>query len=347
MLRTVRSLVLLLTCGLVAIACAPEKRPPTDTEVTGAYVFAIDSTLEIDMNGVKTVTEGRTEIAYRNALEGSTVRVSVDHVKARASVDGQVQVDSEMSAAGGRMLTAQGLREQPVEEASDEVKRTIRETFGVPLAEIEVDGDGRDLERRDVAGEAAQPLIQAGLIDNARFFHVPFPTEESWTAERRFGTGVGTKASGMLEYRKGAETDGRVLVEVSGSMTGTGSQSGRRMENVRYEVSGTQIYDRDLAAWVEGRLEVDVSYELWGAHSPVASATGTLEISLAPNGAVADVAAEDLPPVGASSTRAPEASGTPGPSGDQPDAAETDVPAASPPASDEPNPGASAGGAQG
>ena len=274
---TVLQFAVLALCALALAACGDAGGDP---RAGTAYVFALDSELESTQGSVKSEIEGRTELGYRNVVSGNELMLELDRIAARAIVDGEVVADSTLSRDGIRVLRLEGVSETAAADATDEQREMLNSTFGTPLVKITLGPEGADLERSLVGPERGGNLIDDGLIDAMRFFHVRFPDEAQWSEERRFGVGNGMLASGKLEYSKRAPEGSSVVVDVSGELGGRGTQSGQMIRNARYTVSGTQTFDLERGEWASGELTIEVSYELFNPHAPGGSATGRLVATL-------------------------------------------------------------------
>jgi len=156
--------------------------------------------------------------------------------------------------------------------------------FGAPVCTYEVDAEGKETKRSVPPKLAKSSIVQTGQITNARLFHTAFPANKaSWDAPAEVSGGSGISASGDLHYERQEDKalpDNLVRVKVSGTLIPKGKQNGLDMLNGKYEVKGYQIYNKTKREWTSGELQLQVSFDLFQEKNKVASAKGTMAISL-------------------------------------------------------------------
>ncbi len=135
-------------------------------------------------------------------------------------------------------------------------KGMLKNGFGEPVCQLTFDGKGKELERTVVAGPLAKPLVDEGLIADALFFHTEFPSDQDkWKSSKEFSLGNGR---GILKYEKeqgAGEGEKRSVVRVSGVLTNASCKhQALVLKNIKYEVSGIQIFDTAIMEWESGDI---------------------------------------------------------------------------------------------
>jgi hypothetical protein len=170
------------------------------------------------------------------------------------------------------------------EDAPDEVKQTLRASFGVPIFKRQVDESGHELAREVVASPHAQDLIDQGMIANALLFHPPFERATNlWTSTAQISMGNGALATGELTYWKSTEDTPEQTVEVWGTLINEHFQLPGQpfaINNAQYIIEGEQTFCPARNEWVSGKWEVFVYCIMTWNDKPVYEVTGTVIIRL-------------------------------------------------------------------
>lgn len=255
-----------------------------------SFRVTIDSTMILTGGEVEQTIKADTTMLYSRQRVGQTVTVWFDEMAVRAVSDGQVIVDTRMNRDRVVLVDNGVTREVLADEAPAEVRQQLRDSFGGPLCEMTVDEDGIEGEARILAGPGAKSLVDNGLISGTRLFHVRFPAEaRQWDSANEVSMGSGAYARGTLHYEKvGPAAGGRTLVRVSGVLThddskvsGTGgSSTGPSMRNVRYVVTGEQVYDHTNREWATGSLVMQIQLEYYSGEELLRHCHGTMSVQL-------------------------------------------------------------------
>lgn len=273
----------LLRC-LAALALVPAAAPVGAADPAHSFEVAVKARLDMDAAGKTQKVEADTALRYTWARPPGERTLTFDSVRLRATLDGRPTADTFMSR--DKLTNTEGgqTREVPADSAPDELKTMLRDSFGVPVAKVKVDADGKEVKREVVAGPGAKTLVDQGMIANALLFHPPYPKgRDEWTAPAEVSMGNGGFAKGDLTYKKAAGGKGGQRVKVSGTLANDGFQapgSPLTLKNARYVVTGEQTYDPDRGEWVAGRLNLDVSFQLAAKDKVVIAAKGTMDVSL-------------------------------------------------------------------
>jgi hypothetical protein len=202
-----------------------------------------------------------------------------------AKQNGQESVNSFMSREKTRDISKGETEEVRFEDAAEELKNRLRDSFGVPVCKLVVDKSGKEIKRTIVAGPGAKTLIENGMIANALLFHTMFPENQyQWQASSEVSMGNGCYARGKLTYLKQANGKaGQTVVKVSGILLNDSfKKPGTRLtiKKVRYVVNGNQTYDLALREWISGKLSFKVSFLMESNDKPLGSAEGMLLVVL-------------------------------------------------------------------
>jgi hypothetical protein len=251
-----------------------------------SFQLKLDSKIDMDVFGKKQAIIADTDIRYTWRRKGKERTVNLDLTGVKVVADGKVSMDVTMSRE--RVVNRQGDKTNEVksDDAPEELKKMLRDSFGVPLCKIEVDKDGKRVKRTDLAGAGAKLVTEQGLIANTLLFHAPHPAaRDQWEADAEISMGNGGYAKGKLTYKKAKDEKGRPIVKVTGTLRNDSYQlPGQpvKMKEARYVVNGVQTYDPALGEWVAGKLPFQVSFKMVDATSDtvIASAKGTMVATL-------------------------------------------------------------------
>lgn len=274
---------LVLATTLAPILSGASAHAP-DANQSDSFKLTIAAHTDMDIQGTKQVIDADTEVHYTWERRDSAWTLVFDSVLVKASRDGNQVMNTFMSRAKLTNTVEGKTEEWPLEKAPDQLKKMLQDSFGVPICLLQVDGNLTEVNRKIVAGPGAKEFIDQGMIANARLFHAPFMrARDEWVATAEISMGNGGFATGELMYKKPAAENGGQTVKVSGTLTSEGfNMPGTQLaiRKARYVVNGEQAYNPAQSAWVSGRLAIDVSYEIVTGDKPVASAKGTMVLSL-------------------------------------------------------------------
>ena len=231
--------------------------------------------------------DGETIMGYTWKSRHLERTLTIDSLYVKVIQNGQEFVNAFMSRT---RMTNTSKGETVVvnfENASEEQKRMLRNSFGVPVCKLLTDQRGKEIKRTLIAGPGAKGLIDDTIIANAVLLHPMFPgTQDQWQADSIVSMGSGGFARGKLTYRKqakGSAGQTRVNVSVSGTVTNDDFKrpgTSLTLKAVRYVVTGNQTYDTALREWVSGQLSFDISFQIEYNNMPMGSAKGKMQIVL-------------------------------------------------------------------
>ncbi len=253
------------------------------------YELGIDSELKVKSPGQPKAQEisARTRMDYSVQREGNREEVTIGSMQVKIDTEGKTLMESKMSRSGVRFQQGeQPASDIPYDKAPPTLKK-ILEDFDKPAATIELDAEGGETARKLLIDENST-LVENGIIDNTRMFHVKVPSDKTqWEAPTKFSMGSGQFARGNLTYEKlpgasDAKPDSPVRVKVSGDLKAEGKLGAGEIKNGLYKVSGEQTYDPSKKEWTSGELNVDVTLDILAAGQPAGSATGTMKVTLKP-----------------------------------------------------------------
>ncbi|NLE58732.1 MAG: hypothetical protein GX616_10250 [Planctomycetes bacterium] len=261
----------------------PSRVAGRDAGIARTSKITITSTVNTRTQGEGHRIDAYTEVYYTWRRKGLEHVLSVDSLLVKARINGEESMNTFMSRAK-LVNTEQGqTQEVSFDEASDELKKTPRDSFDVPLCILQVDASGKETRRTVVAGAGAKSMVDNGMIANALLFHPPFPPQrKEWQADAEFSTGNGGSAQGKLTYTTVPGRGPRRLFKVSGKCSRESFRLPDKpltMKDVLFVVSGEQTYDPAQRAWVSGKLAVDVSFQMITDDQTTTSAKGKMTLS--------------------------------------------------------------------
>lgn len=258
-------------------------------------------------DGQTAEVDAHTLFAYAWRWRGNEAELRLRCMEVRTAVDGQPMMESTMSGSHFYLQQGGQTMDTTFENANPQLRQVLQDCFRTPMCRVLVDNDGRELERTITAGPAARPVVETGIIANARLFHGPFPAaQNTWQAAGEMAMGNGGYARGNLTYETlgtpaapGDESANLVEVKVSGTLTGDVKLDVSEIKNAVYKVEGTQVYSKRLREWVSGALVVRLSFETHALGKKVTN-TGTVQL------AMKLVSSQELPPVRITEGAGPE-----------------------------------------
>jgi hypothetical protein len=263
-----------------SVATAAEPGP----EKTHHFKFTIAAKMDLVIEGKtqKLVTD--TEFHYSWTQRGLERFLSLDSMRVKVVMDDKPMMDTFMSRAKFVDTRDGKTTEVPLEQAPEQLKKMLLDTFGVPVCAVELDESGNPVKRTLTAGPGAKAMVDNGVVANGLLFHTPYrPGQDEWQADNEVTMGSGGFARGKLTYKKvPGDKDGQVF-NVSGTLACDNFKvpgTPLTHTNARYVVSGQQRYDPAKKEWVSGQLKMDVSYQMAFDEKPVGSAKGAMTIAL-------------------------------------------------------------------
>jgi hypothetical protein len=253
-----------------------------------SYELTIESHLEMDILGNKTRVDADTVLNYTWSQRGSERTLTADSMQVHGSHDGTELMNT--FASREKWIDAAAGQEVAVtyEQAPDSLKQIMRDTFGAPIFKLQVTENGNRVNGEVIAGPGASNFItQKGLIAAARFFHPPFMyDQDQWSSKSEINMGYGGFAKGELSYEKIGAENGQQAVRVSGTLGNEAYEvttKSMTIRNAKYDVRGEQRFALAEGEWVSGKIEMNISFELTSGERHVASAHGTMTLTLREN----------------------------------------------------------------
>jgi hypothetical protein len=272
-------------CLAVLVVGVLVRAADTEKEAVHAFEFKIALNMDMDTQGKKQKLDADTEVRYSWKRSGRERTLTLLSARVRMAVDGQSRVNTSMSRAKFESVEQGKPNVIAVENAPEDLKKLLQDSFDVPVCKVEVDENGREVKRTVVAGPGAKALLENGMIANALLFHPPFRRDQAeWQADSEISMGNGGYAKGKLTYKRTAGGKGGQAVKVSGTLTNAGFKqpgTGLTVKNAKYVVSGGQTYDPAQQEWVAGKVTIDVSFEMADDDRPLGSAKGTMLVTFA------------------------------------------------------------------
>ena len=264
-----------------------------DNKVIHKFLFSINSKLENNVGGESVKMTADSKLAYTLQHQGNEVVLFCDSVAVKVTQDGKEQSEYQMSRdrflAKDKGKTTIDVKEK---EANERLREMLRDSFGSMLCKIQVDDDGREVNRTIVARPGAKSLVDNGSIDSMRFFHsVFFGDKERWKSSRQVGVGNGALVKGDLSFekvlsqkRENGKEASQVQVKVSGVLKNDGFKTPDAPVNLKstalLRIKKEQVFDRKLKEWVSGELVGRLSMEFYEGDKKVGTGAGTMLIKL-------------------------------------------------------------------
>lgn len=190
----------------LAIAAAADK------EVAHSFRVTIASQSDMEIQGQRQKLDGDTELHYTWRRGVRERALSFDTLTVKLKVDGKELMNTSMSRAKVVNIRQAEKDEVLLENAPEQAKKILQDSFGAPVCKLQVDESGNEVKREVVAGPGAKALIDQGMIANALLFHPTFPVgKDEWEADREIPMGNGGYAKGKVTYTKRAATRCRPL----------------------------------------------------------------------------------------------------------------------------------------
>ena len=255
---------------------------------TQDYQLTIDSEMKMKIQGQAQKVDADTKINYYHRRESEKLTAGLNELEVKASQAGNTIIDigqDKHHFRDGKTITK-------IEDANDELKQLLKDSFAEPICEFQIDEKGERSDQKVIAKKGAKALIDNGQIENVTFLHPPFfEDKKEWKAPTKFSLGSGNFARGELTYKVKSKKDGMVTVSVLGELEPSGKQGIFEIVNGIYNVSGNQIYDLKAKQWDSAEIKLDIKFELALKDKKFADGKGVMNVTLEATDEVTD--AED------------------------------------------------------
>jgi hypothetical protein len=237
------------------------------------YEINVKSKITMATEGGDQTIIGDTHFKYYLTREENREQMIFESAELNATINNRQVFDATMNQEKFEDK-ASGL---VFKKGDDNPRAKMLKTFGVPLLEFVVDEHGREMSRKILVDADADLLIEAGEYHHARLFHAPFePDESKWTAPMLFSIGDGATVKGDVDYELVSQENDQATVKFLGELTGETKRKGLDCKDIKYIVSGTQVFDTNKGKWTSGKMDVKLSFVLSSGKGQVATATGKM-----------------------------------------------------------------------
>jgi hypothetical protein len=263
----------------VAVALAAATAAPPDAK-DFRFKVAIKARTTMGADGQAQKVDGDTAFTYTWKRDGNVRTLVVESAEVRVVAGGQDVMNAKMSRAGFTEMKGGKATEVKIEDAPEQLKKMLTDSFGTPICKIEVDAAGKEVKRTVVAGAGAAALIDSGMIANATMFHPWYRGDrDEWQADLQVSTGNGL-VTGKVTYTKIPGGKGGQAVKVAGTITADGIKltGGVTVNNGKYTIKGEQTYDPVPGEWVAGNMTMDLDFKLT-AGTKVIPAKGEMAVT--------------------------------------------------------------------
>jgi hypothetical protein len=251
-----------------------------DDEAIHSFKLNLVSRMHLDVVGTTREITATTDVRYRWRCKDRERTLSIDSLLITAEEDGREIMNTFMSREKFIDIKLGKTNEIVADNAPDQLKKILQESFGAPLCTLQIDEQGKEIKRTVVAGEGAKNLVDNGMIANALLFHPPFlRNSNDWSAETAMSMGHGGYARGSLNYKKQAGEQSRQTCKVSGTLTNERFKQPETpvtTRNSRYVVTGNETFDPVLKEWISGKLTMEFSNQMEADQKIVGSSRGTI-----------------------------------------------------------------------
>jgi hypothetical protein len=119
--------------------------PERDLEITHSYKMTIASKLTMDADGKKQKVDANSEIRYTWKAAGRQMTLFYDEIKILLKIDGEEIMNSTMSREKFQ-FKGKGKEDAnfSFENAPEQQKKILADSFGTPLCRLEVDENGKE-----------------------------------------------------------------------------------------------------------------------------------------------------------------------------------------------------------
>lgn len=266
------------------LIAAPTIAVAADNELAHSFQVTIVGQLDMESQGQRQKLDSEMGLRYTWRRSGKERALIFDELAIELKRDGTEMMNLRASRAKVVNMRQGAKDEVLFENAPENTKKILQDSFGVPVCKLQVDESGKAVKREVVAGPGAQSfIVDPGMIANALLFHPPFLLgKNEWEADTEVTMGRNGYARGKLTYTKVAGGNKGQTVKVSGTLTNDnfkqpGTQQG--ISGARYIVSGEETFDPSQQEWTSGKLTIDISFQMTENDKPIGSAKGQMTLS--------------------------------------------------------------------
>jgi hypothetical protein len=271
-IRFVAAVTVCAGVSLLSIAADP---PAT----VNKFKLGVNSDFTMQAGGQSERLKAYSGFEYQWKIEGSTRTLALFTLEVDMTAGNRQLMKTTMSRAGMFGTQAGRKLDIPFKEAPEELQTLLRDTFETPLCTIEVDANGKELQRTILAKPGAKIAIDSGMIANATFFHPPyFADKDQWESERSVSAGQGL-ATGIVTLKKVKGGQNGQAVQATGLLQADNvkAEGGGTIKDAKYNLKGTLLYDTHRKEWTSGTVDVDVAFQLISGDQTV-DAKGTMKL---------------------------------------------------------------------
>jgi hypothetical protein len=271
-------LLTLVACACLTAAAAAQ---PAPKDATAAFKVATQAKITMTVGDREETIDADAAFEYTWKRDGKVRTLVVDSATVRAAAGGKEMLNAKMSRAGFVGGKGGNKTEVKTEDAPEQLKAMLTDSFGSPICKVELDAAGKEVKRTIVAGPGAKTLIDTGMVANATLFHPWYPVDkDEWQDKMEVSTGNGL-ASGKVTYTKIPGGKDGQAVKVAGTLAADGvkTDNGFTVKDGKYVVSGRQTYDATRREWIAGSLTLDISFKLTNGTEMLGSAKGTMTVT--------------------------------------------------------------------
>lgn len=228
----------------------PENKENTTPKDTETKVNTLSSNIEYDYS-------------YHYTTE--SVSIYLNQLNTMAQVDGKIIKQTVINKDSIKVWlpNKNQWKEIKVQDAEGSLQQLLTDSFSKPICKLVLDANKMVTSTTITQEPGAKSLVANGIIENLQFFHAPWNNQtESWDYDAKMSMGNGGFAQGKLTYKKvGLPTNNEQNVEILGTLVGNMDRHPFQIKDARYEISGTQVYNTELATWTKGEFVIKVSWE--------------------------------------------------------------------------------------
>lgn len=250
-----QSLLTVTILATMAVAARADDMPQVQR-----FEVQYQGNLTVGISGQKNSTPAMSRLRYTLKRSGEETLLAFEELERNSKVNGKVLTDMLLTRNRFRSATLNKTDEFERETAPEAVKKAFEELFGSAVCSLRLDENGKELQRKLLAGPAARRYATDDLIDIARLFHAPFfGNKDKWESTVAMGGQGTSRVSGVLTYEKDAakQPEGLIRVNVRGELKSAPTDPVR----FKFVVSGDQRYDLKLKEWTSGTWKMETSGE--------------------------------------------------------------------------------------
>ena len=264
---------------MVVLLTALCQVPVLAQQSVSQFVVSIKSDFDMEFEGRTQKLLAKAALSYTLKREKNTITLQFDNTDLVVSLNNEVMMSAVMNKELFNNRVEKTITK--VEDASAALKKMLKDSYGTPIYQFEVDENQEETKGKSVARTGANEMIRNGQIENARLFHQPFyASKKTWKAPGKVSIGNGNYAKGELTFEKQKAKGDLIPVKVSGKLKATGKQNGLDIKDGNYEITGVQNFNTKTNEFESGQHDCKVSFKLYQGAQKVAESTGTMTITL-------------------------------------------------------------------